>query len=432
MTKITPYVVALSLIAGAPLMADDAAVPSTTSVVAPTVVDSVTHGTPLVDVRLRYEYGNDDAKESSEAFTVRTRVGYETKAWQGLSALVELEDVSILNSQDDYNMANLDPNTTNKTSIADVDGAELNQAYLAYKTDVTTAKVGRQRIVLDDARFVGNSGWRQNEQTFDAATVQETFMGHLQLFYGYVDRVYRIYGQENGAEPAGSAANSAEFNSDSHLINLRCTKHTSFTPSLYAYLLDLGDEKVGAMNSSDTYGLNVSANHAVTESVKLTGALAYAYQADNSATYQDADYAASYYRVDGGVGYNKVKAGLGYEVLGSDDGAAAFQTPLATLHQYNGWADDFLTTPNTGLRDLFASLGTTCPLTGADLMVVWHDFSADEGSVDYGDEWDFKVSKKFGTATVLGKYAAFQTSGDAGNPKSSDLERASLELDLMF
>jgi hypothetical protein len=29
----------------------------------------------------------------------------------------------------------------------------------------TTLTLGRQRIVLDDARFVGNGGWRQNEQT---------------------------------------------------------------------------------------------------------------------------------------------------------------------------------------------------------------------------------------------------------------------------
>ena len=38
----------------------------------------------------------------------------------------------------------------------------------------------------------------------------------------------------------------------------------------------------------------------------------------------------------------------GYEELGSDGGVAAFQTPLATLHAFNGWADLFLTTPGDG------------------------------------------------------------------------------------
>ena len=36
----------------------------------------------------------------------------------------------------------------------------------------TPLKVGRQRIILDNARFVGNVGFRQLEQTFDAARIE--------------------------------------------------------------------------------------------------------------------------------------------------------------------------------------------------------------------------------------------------------------------
>ena len=47
------------------------------------------------------------------------------------------------------------------------------------------------------------------------------------------------------------------------------------------------------------------------------------------------------------------RIGGGYEVLGADDGAAltSFQTPLATLHKFQGWADKFLTTPPNGIRE---------------------------------------------------------------------------------
>ena len=50
-------------------------------------------------------------------------------------------------------------------------------------------------------------------------------------------------------------------------------------------------------------------------------------------------------------------------MLGSDGGVAAFQTPLATLHAFNGWADLFLTTPARGLRAWWASVtfGTRRP-----------------------------------------------------------------------
>jgi hypothetical protein len=46
-------------------------------------------------------------------------------------------------------------------------------------------KAGRQRIKLDDDRWVGNVGWRQNEQTYDAARLQ-TNLGFLYQF-AYLD-----------------------------------------------------------------------------------------------------------------------------------------------------------------------------------------------------------------------------------------------------
>ena len=57
------------------------------------------------------------------------------------------------------------------------------------------------------------------------------------------------------------------------------------------------------------------------------------------------------------------------------------QTPLATLHKFNGWADLFLTTPNTGLQDLY--LGAAYKFDGVKLLpglnaaVTWHKFDSD-------------------------------------------------------
>jgi hypothetical protein len=39
---------------------------------------------------------------------------------------------------------------------------------------------------------------------------------------------------------------------------------------------------------------------------------------------------------------------------------------------------------------------------------VYHDFSDDTGRLDYGNEWDFQVLKKFGKHySVLAKYATY-------------------------
>ena len=86
-----------------------------------------------------------------------------------------------------------------------------------------------------------------------------------------------------------------------------------------------------------------------------------------------------------------------------------FATPFATLHKFNGWADQFLVTPANGLEDAYASLA-------ADLwwkiqaVVVYHDFSAEDGGEDFGSEWDAQVSRTFQEKyTVAVKYANFDT-----------------------
>ena len=108
------------------------------------------------------------------------------------------------------------------------------------------------------------------------------------------------------------------------------------------------------------------------------------------------------------LGYQGFNVLLGYNVLGSDDGVASFQTPLATGHAFNGWADIFLNTPVNGLKAGY--LGLTLPIPGGVVATVkYFDFKADNGSAKYGDEWDFqlmyKINKEF---TLLGKVAMYK------------------------
>ena len=61
----------------------------------------------------------------------------------------------------------------------------------------------------------------------------------------------------------------------------------------------------------------------------------------------------NYFALEGGAVVSGVTLALGNETLGSDDGNAAFETPLATKHKFNGWADKFLGTPDSGLSDTY-------------------------------------------------------------------------------
>ncbi len=147
---------------------------------------------PIADIRARYESVDDAGKKiRANAYTLRARLGFQTGTWNGLSALAEMDVLWDINSA-------FNSTRNRKTSypvVADPEMAALNRLELSYVSDFGTAvAVGRQRILLGDQRFVGNSGWRQHEQTFDALTVTNTSLPGLAASYSYVNRVNRVYG----------------------------------------------------------------------------------------------------------------------------------------------------------------------------------------------------------------------------------------------
>ena len=69
-------------------------------------------------------------------------------------------------------------------------------------------KVGRQVITLDDHRFVGHVGWRQDRQTFDAVSAKYAATDNLELFYSYLYKRNRIF------------AEAADLDSKDFLLNV--------------------------------------------------------------------------------------------------------------------------------------------------------------------------------------------------------------------
>merc|ERR1711964_768927 len=136
-------------------------------------------------------------------------------------------------------------------------------------------------------------------------------------------------------------------------------------------------------NSLDTYGVSYAGAYR-TDSVKWLYSAEFATQSSEAAA---TDYSATYAMLEAGAVVSGVTAKLGYELLGSDDGLYGFATPLATLHKFNGWTDQFLGTPAQGLKDLKLSLSGG--LAGGKWLLAYHDFSADDssnGADDLGSE----------------------------------------------
>ena len=258
------------------------------------------------------------------------------------------------------------------------EGGEVNQAYFTYAfNEQTNAKVGRQRIILDNARFVGNVGWRQNEQTYDAVMVGSDALDGVHLTYAYLQNANRIFSEGSTAGDVGSNSHvlhgSHEFDGIGQL-------------SVYGYLLDLDIDAL----STTTLGARFSGKHNIGEKKDLLYTLEFAQQDDSGDNPNTVD--AGYMLGELGMGISGVTFKVGVEILEGSAGNGSFSTPLATLHAFNGWADKFLSTPGDGLEDTY--LMVKGKVNQVALTGVYHDFSSETGSTDYGSELDFSAGYK--------------------------------------
>lgn len=385
---------------------------------------------PTIDIRARYEYGNTDGLDVSHAFTIRERLGLKTIAWNGFSAFIEGEFSQAV--VDDYNGGagpDADPFNLANTVIADPETNELNQGYIQYEGFDTTAKAGRQRIIYDNAAFIGNVGWRQNEQTFDAISFINKSIGGLTLNGAYINQVNRIFGSDADS-PIGLVpgfTNVQDVDASVYLFNASYSGIKEVTLGAYAYIMDFKD--IAAWDNN-TFGLTAKGTLG---GIALYGELAYQDKAAGGAIPEtDAFYA----HVVATKSFGTHSLSLGLEQLD-----AGFQTPLATVHAFNGYADVTdaarISGAHNGLTDVYLSY--TLPIFwGIKWVNVLHALGDNEISTGYGWEYDSVLTKKFDDHfTALAKFAHFETEGDVyvNNPAGAGLpttSRISIELDYTF
>ena len=337
--------------------------------------------TPYADIRYRLELVDQDGvAEDATASTLRVKAGLKTGEWHGFSALVEGEAIIRLGPEDYDDTVN---GRNAYPVVADPSDVLLNQAYVKYRpVEEFEAIAGRQVINFDNQRWVGSVGWRQNDQTFDGARASAKLGKNFSADYFYAWRVNRIFGPDS---PQGIWRDN-----DIHAARLSANPGKIGTVTAYAYWLDIPDAPAA---NSKTFGVRLSGSQELGGGAKLLYAGEYARQKDYAAN--PADFGLDYTLVEPGVSVSGVTAKFGYERL-EGNGSVALQSPLATLHAFNGWADVFLNTPANGLRDIYGDvsyrLSGDGPLKGLLLRGAWHDFQSTTGGIDYGSELDLLVA----------------------------------------
>lgn len=401
------------LLAGAPLKAQDLGDKA--------IADALKGDWGQIKLDLRYRYENVDDElpsltdPSGNGSNLRVRIGYLTPKFHGFQAFAEYEGNHPVFVDDDFNSG-----INGKLGfpiIADPERDEVNQLWLSYSgIPDTEIKVGRQRITLDNHRFIGNVGFRQLEQTYDAALLTNQSLPDTTIHAGYLRNQRNIF--------------SDDVFLDGGIFNVA---YAGFQPGKltgYAYLLDFDGVN---SNSTQTYGLRFKGGTPLgfVDGLKAVYTLEYAHQLDLGQN--PVGFDADYFLVEGGADYAGFTLKGAVEFLGSDGGRIGFRTPLATLHAFQGFADVFLLTPDQGIVDAYGYLGYEYAPWGLELKVVYHDFRTDEGDIDLGSEIDAEIQKNFGKHYFVNlKYASYDADPEAaaatfsGSPQArfaNDLQR---------
>jgi len=381
---------------------------------------------PTLDIRTRFEYREQDGFDASTAFTSRARVGLKTKDFSGFSAFVEAEATFAIG--DDYRSNPVGGNTSTTPSVAgntvigDPRNLELNRAWVQYKKDGILAKVGRQRIIRNNAAFIGNVGWRQNEQTYDAIQLAYS-SDDFNISYVYSDRVQRIFGSDaNDAAFSGDGPPLRDFEGEFHFLDATYNAGGG-TVGGYVYLIDV--ENNNNVGESNTIGAFYKGNGIHAE---------FAYQDGESSLASGGDYDALYGHLIYTKKVDKSSFSVGVEYLEEN-----FKTPFATVHAFNGFADAFilhrigLTNSGgayDGLTDFYVGYtqgGLPWNMTFKGFV---HYFMDDSMSTTYGWEADAVLIKPF-SKNLKGILKAAYFDADDDGP-FSDIKQVSVELNYTF
>jgi hypothetical protein len=332
-------------------------------------------GKPYVNLRYRFENVDEDgSSKDAHASTLRTVLGWESAGYRGWSIFGEAENVAVLGNDlyDNRGAGSLSNGVADRPVVADPAITEINQAGVRFRNDDWTMVAGRQELVLGDTRFVGNVGWRQNHQSFNALRIDNQSLERARVGYAYVDRVQRIFGDS--------------LDLSGHLLNAALDAGRAGTLTVYGYLLDYRDPGA-AGNSTATWGAELSGKRALSDALSLLYEIEYAHQSDYADNPANVD--AGYGFVMLGAAWSKINARLGWEILEGAPGDGRFTTPLATLHKFNGWADKFLATPANGLEDRY--LQVDGKIRSLEWLARVHDFDAESSGASYGSELDLQL-----------------------------------------
>lgn len=393
---------------------DDAEYTLEEPVVGPGEPDAFQWLTPSADLRTRYEFREIDGLDAANAITARAHLGLTLGSFNGFSAFGEIEATTPLLDDYDGGPGATTPNNPGQTDIGDPENVELNRAWLQYKKDGFLGKFGRQRIIRNDAFHIGNVGWRQNEQTFDAAQLAYE-NDDFSISYVYSSRANRIFGN-------GAGGFAEKFDGDFHFVDAAYDSSVGQLGA-YAYLIDV--ENNLNVGRSNTYGAFGTFGPVFLEFAAQEG--------DSNLAGGDGSYTALMAR-----GSYTLTTDLGAFTVGADWTQDDYKTPFQTAHAFFGFADSFLVQQIglnkangfNGIFDAHLKYAKKGLPGGIVFKGSLHYFADAELETSYGYEADAVLVKKFSDNITGLIKAAYFVADEASD--FSDIKQVTVDLSYTF
>ncbi len=411
--KLKRKLMSLAIASMMPTLVSAAEVPEATS-----FSDAITGGKLSGMFRLRHEsVDQDGAANNAYALTLRSLVGYQTKALNGFSVNAQVYGVSPL--VDEYNDVKKGRPRSGRAGvypvIADPEDYDFHNLYIQWANKNNTVKLGRQNMFLDNWRYIGDVRFRQNWAVFNGVSFVNTSLPKTKITLAHFEQIKQV------------TTKLVDIKSEIINVNYKLTPTTNLTG--YGYLIEWEDNPVRELTSTKTFGLRLDGKQKLQDKLSVLYTAEYAKQDD----YKDGDNDIDndYYRIGAGLGYGSWFLRLDQEKLsGADSGSTyAFNTPFGTNHLFQGWADVYLGTPTQGIEDTMLIAGGK--LFGAKIKAEYHWIDSDDAFVtptgtskERGTEFDIGVYYKLpNNVIVAAEYANFKEKDTDVSNRKRDIEK---------
>ena len=330
-----------------------------------------------LELRPRWNHIEEaDKAETTRGGTVRIVGGWRSAPWMGFRATVEGIHT------DSWGGKHFNDNPADGASeyplLPDPRHTGVNRAFVQYMNEEgLTVRVGRQRVALDNQRWVSDNDFRQIPQLFDGATVEYGGLAATRLTAGYYGQVRSTSGTTDDLRL--TVLNAAWNPLPDHALGAFAYFHDQPNSAPFTGFQD---------ESYRVYGVRAEGTVARWGAIELP----YVVELARQRPYADGDSRidARYWRVGAGLSTTQWMLRADYEVRGSNEGVYGLQIPLTNFYGYNGWTLKWFTAPREGLRDgWITARWAVGPVT---LYAEQHRFESDFGSLDFGRELDAGVT----------------------------------------